>query len=75
MLTDAKLRKMTRAEIEKVLYESIFRSSILLEHLQCCGLVVGDGYEMRKKVSKFACDLLKSSWREEDEGKPIDIQD
>ena len=67
MLTDAKLKKMSRAEIEKVLYESVFRCSMLLEHLQLCDLIVGDGYEMRKKVSKFACELLKSSWREEDE--------
>lgn len=73
MLTDAKLMKMSRAEIEKVLYESVFRCSILLEHLQSCGLIDGDGYEMRRKASRFACDLLKNSWRNEDERKSTDI--
>ena len=67
MLTDAKLQQLSPSEVEKILYETVFRSSILLERLQSCGMIEGDGYLMRKEVANFACCLLKSSWRTEDE--------
>lgn len=62
MLTDAKLANMTRAELEKVLYESVFRSSILFERLQSCNMIDGDGYLMRRELANSAVKVLKSHW-------------
>ena len=67
MLTDAKLQKMTRAEIEKMLNEYFFRAGILFERLQSCNMIEGDGYLIRKDASNYAVKLLKSHWKEPNE--------
>jgi hypothetical protein len=67
MLTDARLQRMSPAEIEKILYESVFRASILFERLQACNMISGDGYTLRKELSKSAVKVLKSNWNTKDE--------
>ena len=67
MLTDSKLQKMTRSEIEKILNETVFRAGILFERLQSCSMIEGDGYQFRKDVANFAIELLKTNWREPNE--------
>ena len=56
------LEKMTLAEAQRQLSNSVYAAALIVEKLETAGKIAGNGHHARQKIAQFAVDDLAKRW-------------